>query len=62
MVMSDTSIDVEQQGYIATLTIKNPQKRNALDLESWNKLAAALARLDADDSVRCIVILSLIHI
>lgn len=56
MVMSDTSIDVEQQGYIATLTIKNPQKRNALDLESWNKLAAALARLDADDSVRCIVI------
>lgn len=54
--MGATEINVEQQGYIATLTISNPKKRNALDLKSWSKLSSALTRLDADDSVRCIVI------
>ena len=54
--MSATTIGVEIKGFIATLTISNPKKRNALDLESWNKLAYALAQLDADNNIRCIVV------
>ena len=54
--MCATQINVEKQGFVATLTISNPEKRNALDKESWNKLSHALARLDGDKSLRCIVI------
>ena len=54
--MSATQINIEKQGFIATLTISNPEKRNALDKESWNKLSNALVDLDADQSLRCIVI------
>lgn len=47
---------VERDGRIATVILNNPNKRNALTLAAWEALAAALAALDADEAMRCIVI------
>jgi enoyl-CoA hydratase len=41
---------------VATITIANPARRNALDLAMFRALAAAWRRLDADDAVRVIVV------
>ncbi len=54
--MTGTEIRVDKQDLIATLTIGNPQKRNALDLGAWGDLAYAAAKLDMDTSLRCVVV------
>ncbi len=41
---------------IATVTLSNPDKLNALGLGSWKRLGEAMRELDADKSLRCIVI------
>ncbi|HEY6240106.1 MAG TPA: enoyl-CoA hydratase-related protein [Burkholderiales bacterium] len=41
---------------IATLTLSNPGKLNALGLGSWTRLGEAMRKLDADKHLRCIVI------
>jgi enoyl-CoA hydratase/carnithine racemase len=41
---------------IATVTLSNPEKLNALGLGSWKRLGEAMLELDADKSLRCIVI------
>lgn len=41
---------------IVQLTLTNPGKLNAIDLALWRELAEVFARLDADDSLRCIVV------
>jgi enoyl-CoA hydratase len=41
---------------IATVTLSNPGKLNALGLGSWKRLGEAMRELDADKSLRCIVI------
>jgi len=41
---------------IATVTLSNPGKLNALGLGSWQRLGEAMRELDADKSLRCIVI------
>src|SRR5258707_12590538 len=41
---------------IATVTLSNPGKLNALGLGSWKRLGAVMRELDADKSLRCIVI------
>jgi enoyl-CoA hydratase/carnithine racemase len=43
-------------GDIATVTLSNPEKLNALGLGSWKRLGEAMLALDADKSLRCIVI------
>ncbi|MEK9721937.1 MAG: enoyl-CoA hydratase-related protein [Rhodospirillaceae bacterium] len=53
--MSDL-IQTERDGGVVTLTINNPEKRNALTMRAWSRLAYALAPLSQDASVRCIVI------
>jgi len=45
-----------REGDIATLTISNPERLNALSLAMWERLGALAAELDADDSVRCVVV------
>jgi len=45
-----------REGDIATLTISNPERLNALSLAMWERLGALAAELDADGSVRCIVV------
>jgi len=41
---------------IATVVLNRPERLNALDLESWAALTELFARLDADDSIRCIIV------
>ena len=45
-----------RDGDIATVTLSNPGKLNALTVTMWRELASAFAQLSADDSLRCIVI------
>jgi len=43
-------------GDIATITLSNPGKLNALGLGSWKRLGEAMRELDADKRLRCVVI------
>jgi len=45
-----------REGDIATVTLSNPGKLNALGLGSWKRLGEVMRELDADKSLRCIVI------
>ena len=45
-----------RSGDIATVTLSNPDKLNALGLGSWKRLGEAIRELDADQRLRCIVI------
>lgn len=54
--MTGDYMTVERDGEIAILTINRPGVRNALDTNGWLELKENLAILDADDSVRVIII------
>src|SRR5215212_9891615 len=41
---------------VALVTLNRPEVLNALDYQTLGELVAALETLDADDSVRCVVI------
>lgn len=41
---------------VATITFNRPSQRNALDADQWERLAAAVTDLNADRSLRCLVI------
>jgi len=56
MISSDGKILVERDGEIATVTLHNPAKLNALTVAMWEGLRGALATLSADDALRCIVL------
>ena len=45
-----------REGDIATVTLSNPGKLNALGLGSWTQLGEVMRELDADQRLRCIVI------
>jgi len=45
-----------RDGAIATVTLNKPEKLNALSQAMWARLGEAMRTLDADDSVRCIVL------
>ncbi len=45
-----------RDGGIATVTLFNPDKLNALNAAMWRRLATTFAELDADASLRCIVV------
>ena len=47
---------VSRDGAIATVTLNNPERLNALDKMMWAGLGAALRELSADDALRCIVV------
>jgi len=50
------TVDLSTHGEIATLTLNNPDKLNAIDLAMWQQLAGALAQLSTDPGIRCLVI------
>jgi enoyl-CoA hydratase len=57
--MSSDLVLAERDGgnpSIVTVTLNRPAKLNALTRGMWRDLGATIARLSADDSVRCIVI------
>jgi enoyl-CoA hydratase/carnithine racemase len=53
--MSD-QILLERDGDIATVTLNRPEKRNALTLEMYQSLGKIFQSLEADDSLRCVVL------
>lgn len=50
------TVDVEVDGNVAVLAINRPQVRNAIDFDTATAISAALDGLEADSSVRAIVI------
>jgi enoyl-CoA hydratase/carnithine racemase len=50
------TVDLSRDGEIATLTLNNPEKLNAIDLGMWVALARVAGELGADRGVRCIVV------
>ena len=50
------TVDCITDGEIATLTLNNPGKLNAINLAMWQQLSATMQGLSSDDSVRCVVI------
>ena len=53
--MSDP-VYAQRDGAIATVALNRPERMNALDKAMWMKLGAVMRELDADDSVRCVVL------
>lgn len=49
-------IQVSRDGVVATLTLNRPEKRNALNVEMWQGIAAHLRDLADDDGLRCVVV------
>lgn len=47
---------LEHDGHIATITLNRPEKRNALNLDGWNALAAVFTAVGDYDDVRCVVV------
>jgi enoyl-CoA hydratase/carnithine racemase len=47
---------VSTSGPVGRITFLNPRKRNALTFEMWRSLPLAIAELDANESVRIIVV------
>jgi enoyl-CoA hydratase/carnithine racemase len=53
--MSD-SVLVARDGAIATITLNKPERLNALDKGMWRALGEIFTRLDADESLRCVIL------
>ena len=45
-----------KEGAIAWLTFNNPQRRNAISLEMWQRIGSLVQEYDADDDVRVVVV------
>lgn len=52
----EPTVVVSRDGAIATVTLDRPAKMNALDGEAWDALGNAVSALQADPSVRAIVL------
>ncbi len=50
------AILLDRDGGIATVTLANPGKLNALDASMWRALEECFAALDADDESRCVIV------
>ena len=46
----------ERGGAIATVVLNNPEKLNAMSLGMWMRLGDIMRELDADESLRCVVL------
>lgn len=53
--MSD-GVLVARDGAIATVTLNKPERLNALDKGMWRALGESFTRLDADESLRCVIL------
>ncbi len=51
-----STIDLSCDGEIATLTLNNPGKLNAIDLGMWNRIIECMAEISADRDIRCVVL------
>ena len=49
-------LSIEHGGDVAVVTLRRPEKRNALSIELREELAETFARLSEDDAVGCVVL------
>jgi 2-(1,2-epoxy-1,2-dihydrophenyl)acetyl-CoA isomerase len=54
--MGYSTLSVERAGAIATITLNRPGARNALDLAMRQEMLAALDEIEADDSLRVLIL------
>jgi enoyl-CoA hydratase/carnithine racemase len=54
--MTPSLVEISTDGHVALCRLNRPEARNALSPELMEELAGELERLDADESVHCIVI------
>ena len=54
--MTEEPILLVRDAAIATVTLNNPEKLNALSFGMWMRLGEIMRELEADDGVRCIVL------
>jgi enoyl-CoA hydratase/carnithine racemase len=54
--MSEGKLRVERTGAIGQIMFSNPARRNAIGGEMWRTLPDAMAQLDNDAQVRCIIL------
>jgi enoyl-CoA hydratase len=47
---------LEQAGAVATVTLSNPGKLNAIDVAMWQQLAITFSALSQDSTLRCVII------
>ncbi|MGH6913249.1 MAG: enoyl-CoA hydratase/isomerase family protein [Geminicoccales bacterium] len=50
------AVRVARQGGVASITLDRPDKLNAINDAMWERLAALFSELDADPSLRCVVV------
>ena len=55
-MMGGPAVLIERDGAIATVSLSNPDKLNALSAAMWRQLARAMDELSADESLRCVVL------
>ena len=46
----------QREGAIATVTLNNPDKLNAVNAAMWRELKVVMTELSADESLRCVVL------
>lgn len=51
-----SGIHVERNGTIATVTLSNPGKLNAINVAMWDGLTQAFGMLSQDESLRCVIV------
>lgn len=49
-------LEIDKEGYIATLWLNRPEKLNALSEDMWADIPEAVAELDADEGIRVIIL------
>jgi enoyl-CoA hydratase len=54
--MSEPAVLVEQDGYVLTLTLNRPEKRNAVNCEALCRLYDAWVQLDQDEALRVAIL------
>lgn len=47
---------IRRDGSIVTVVLNRPERRNALNLGAWRALAETMRELDADETIRCVVL------
>src|SRR3954471_9672736 len=50
------SVLLSRDGAVATVTLSNPEKLNAMSLAMWRRLGEIMREADADASLRCVVL------
>lgn len=51
-----SAIRLDAHGAIATVTLSNPGKLNAIDVAMWEALADVFTRLSQDEGLRCVIV------